>query len=69
MQGGSIWRLNLIGFPYKPGIWNNPETTILLVLAVFYAYHVAILLFGNFHLAAICCGRTSNIHPYAAAEL
>ena len=57
MQGGSIWRLDRIGFPHGPGIWDNPETFILLILAIFYAYHAVMLVFGNFHLVGICFGR------------
>ena len=57
LQGGSIWRLNRLGFPNGPGLWDNPETFILLVLAIFYAYHALMLVFGNFHLAAIIFGE------------
>ena len=66
MQGGSIWRLDRIGFPHGPGIWDNPETFILLILAIFYAYHAVMLVFGNFHLVGICFGRPGCLIRFLA---
>jgi hypothetical protein len=60
MMGGSIWRLRKLGFPHGDGIWNNPETAILLFLAVFYGYHVAVLIFGNMHAVGICLDLTTK---------
>ncbi|KAL6752039.1 DHHC palmitoyltransferase-domain-containing protein [Haematococcus lacustris] len=59
LLGGVAWRLQLRQFPNKD-VWRDPETTVLLFLAVFYAYHVLMLLFGTAHCLGVCLDITTK---------
>ncbi|KAJ9505490.1 hypothetical protein QJQ45_024208, partial [Haematococcus lacustris] len=59
LLGGVAWRLQLRQFPNKD-LWRDPETTVLLFLAVLYAYHVLMLLFGTAHCLGVCLDITTK---------
>mmetsp|Transcript_31854 Transcript_31854/g.70774 ORF Transcript_31854/g.70774 Transcript_31854/m.70774 type:complete len:285 (+) Transcript_31854:58-912(+) len=59
MMGGAIWRLQRLSFPNKD-VWDNAETYVLLILAVFYGYHALMLVFGTFHAFAVVCDVTTK---------